>query len=60
MVVLSTWSAKCSRTSSATPAASRVRASYMVIRMEETVSRGLRWALTISMVSSSCPRPSSA
>ena len=31
--VRSTWSPKCSRTSSATPAASRVRASYIVTRM---------------------------
>ena len=42
-MVLSTWSPKCSRTSSATPAARRVRASYIVSRIVVTSSCGLRW-----------------
>ena len=45
---------------SATPAASRVRASYIVTRIVETTSAGLRCLRTISTVSSSWPRPSSA
>ena len=48
-----TWSPKWARTSSATPAASRVRASYIVTRMAEMASSGLRWARTMSTVESS-------
>ena len=49
-VVRSTVVAKCVRTSSATCAASRVRASYIVSSTVETCSPGLRCALTISML----------
>ena len=47
--------AKCVRTSSATCAASRVRPSYIVSRIVETCSPGLRCALIISMFFSSWP-----
>ena len=53
-------SPKWLRTSSATWAASRVRASYIVSRIVETSSSGFRCALTRSTVRSSWPSPSSA
>ena len=55
MNVLSTWSPKCSRTSSATPAASRVRASYIVIRIAEIARSGLRCWRTMSTVDEQLP-----
>ena len=56
----STCSGKCARTSSATCAERLVRPSYMVSRMVETCSPGLRCILIISMFLSSCERPSRA
>lgn len=60
MVVRRVCSGKCSRTSSATWADSRVRPSNIVNRMVETASVGLRCVLINSTLRSNWDKPSSA
>ncbi|SKT47897.1 Uncharacterised protein [Mycobacteroides abscessus subsp. abscessus] len=56
----STFGPKWPRTSSATWSASLVRPSYMVSKIVDTCSAGLRCAWTSSMLRSSWPTPSNA